>query len=96
MNQSLEYNETNKAIIKRSFPQKIAGVFWNQNEHRLRVLWRLSVVVIIFFIIIIILELATIPFKDVPILRVGQFEPNIAIIIAMLVGKYASNPHKPE
>ena len=83
MNQSLEYEEMNKTIMKRSFPQKIAGVFWNQNEHRLRVLWRLSAAVLIFLIIALILALAAIPLRDVPILRVGQFVPMIAAIITV-------------
>lgn len=69
--------------MKESLPRRIGSVFWNHNEHRLRILWRLSAVVPIFFIIILILEVATIPLKDIPILRVGQFESNIAVIIAI-------------
>ena len=69
--------------IKEFFSQKIVVVFWNHNEHRLRVLWRLSAAVLIFLIITIILALATIPLKDVPILRVGQVVPMIAVIIAI-------------
>lgn len=69
--------------MKESFPRKIGSVFWNRNEHRLRVLWRLSTAALTFLIIIIILELAAKPLGDVPFFRAGQFEPTIAIIIAI-------------
>lgn len=72
-----------KTVMKRSFPKKIAGIFWNQNEHRLRVLWRLSVAVLIFFIIFLIIALVTIPIKGALDAKVGELQANIAVIIAI-------------
>jgi membrane protease YdiL (CAAX protease family) len=67
----------------KSFPRKIASVFWNYDEHRVRVLWRFGGAALISTIIAFILALATIPLKDFPILRVGQFVSTIAVIIAL-------------
>jgi membrane protease YdiL (CAAX protease family) len=79
----LEISHDRQVSMKESFPRRIGSVFWNQNEHRLRVLWRLSVAVLIFFIIALILALASIPFGDVRSDKAGEFQSNIAIIIAI-------------